>query len=168
MVAACSSASASWPEPPVTRIGRSTISHTPADRMTCQHRPLCITVHASPINMSLQTREKMWMAGLRLIGVEIGRGARPAIPFVMAAVGPPATPCSAYTGRSRGWRTCARHDVVATAVPPTYFNAYGACAWHDDMANASRHSDRRYHRLNQLGHWARRGSTLSFSERIVS
>src|SRR4051794_18047048 len=55
---------------------------------------------------------KTWMAGPRLMGVKIGRRVRLAVPFVMAAVGPPSTTWSAYIGRSRGWRAFARHDVV--------------------------------------------------------
>src|SRR3954447_8614039 len=57
--------------------------------------------------------------GVRLIGGKIRRWAPVAVPFIMAAVGPPSTPCSAYFRRSRGWRAFARHDVVATAVSPT-------------------------------------------------
>ena len=88
-----------------------------------------------PAMTLLRPHCKSWMAGLRPMGVKIGRGTRLAVPFVMAAVKPTSTPCSAYIGRSRGWRAFARHDVVATAVSPTcYFNAYGAEARHPRLA----------------------------------
>src|SRR4051794_13427051 len=41
--------------------------------------------------------------------LKTGRRAPLAVPFVLAAAGPPSTLCSAYIGRSRGWRAFARH-----------------------------------------------------------
>ena len=53
----------------------------------------------------------------------------------MVRAGPPSTPFAGISTVRRGCRACARHDVMATAVPPAhYFNAYAAQAGHPRLA----------------------------------
>src|SRR5690349_12640219 len=52
----------------------------------------------------------------------------------MVGAGPPSTPFAGISAVRRGCRACARHDVMATTVPPAhYFNAYAARPGHDDV-----------------------------------
>src|SRR5690348_5241260 len=57
---------------------------------------------------------------------------------VMAAEGPPSTPCGADFGKRRGWWAFVHHDVVTTIVPTVRdFSDHGACARHDEIASTA-------------------------------